>query len=86
MRFQPKSRAATGTGPKRCEGRTARREEQPLPKIASAREAQHQGVNRHERPGDGSPESRHQQSAQQWRERVQQDGRDRRPLRRPITP
>jgi hypothetical protein len=73
--------ASIRTGPKRWEGRTGRREEQPLPKIAAPREAQHQGVNRNER----GPESRNQQSAQLWREGVQQDVRDRRPLRGPIT-
>jgi hypothetical protein len=61
--------ASTRTGPKRYEGRTGHREEQPLPKIAAPREALHQGGNRNERPGDGSRE----------------DVRDQRPLRRLIT-
>ena len=85
MRFQPKSCASTLTEPKRCEGRTGRREEQPLPKIAAPREAQDHGVNRNERPGDGSPKSRRQQSARQRREGVQQDVLGPAPLRRPIT-
>jgi hypothetical protein len=53
MRFQPKSCASTLTGPKRCEGRTGRREEQPLPKIAAPREAQDHGVTETSAPVTG---------------------------------
>jgi hypothetical protein len=78
MRFQPKSCASTLTGPKRCEGRTGRREEQPLPKIAAPREAQDHGVNRNERPGDGGPKSHRQQqpdSGEKECSRMSQDSR-----------